>query len=1019
MLLRRILSTSAVGLLALACEPPIPKEMPPGTVAEAVFDPAGGKLPLPNDLLFQNDPTTLGLPAAQAELLTALRNSGGFPNDQEVPVTIDFVLNTLNADGSIGKSAPTLDLTSITPQTVVVFAQAAGAQGPVALDPVQPADYAVLPDHGTLTLHHAGRQPWAPGKYGVLVRGGPNGVRATTGPIYASQVFYFVAQGQDMTLPKNLGLLAAQAGSQQAALAQAQQLNQLIQLYQPLFAVANQSFPQQELAVVTGFTIAPAVTQVQLDPGRGLVPLPIDLLRDPRPGGKLTPVAACTLAGARLDATGKCLDSQGNPSGAAAGFATLDGFSTTGAMLAPASELIQVSTLKGGTTAAGAKETPTILLFDLSNPAAPVRVDPQTFITEPCEFTSNCDSRASALSPVIALQPAGATSGFDPEQPVPSVFRTRPLKDNTDYAIVITNGVKDKAGHGLGPGTVGKILLFDNPLSVSGKSQLSGIDDNTAGALEIMRQQLKPVLGAAAALTPSIPKANIAMAYTFHTQSILGVANLLGALPYGQAAATALPGATVNSLSATDAFAKYGIGIDNVPSSNIQRVLEATITTFNLLDPATGAFLADPTKAVPETINVLIAVPTSAAGPMPVAAPLMVFRHGLGRGRADMLTVADTFAGQGFITVAIDAAKHGDRSFCTPGVSKVSGFSVCAKNGTADGICMMSLPPGAQGDASPPGVCDNGFNYHPVDRTCFNPVNCPGFDPTKGGIPFVSGNYLVSANFFRTRDTLRQDIIDQSQLIRVLAVDPTHPPAGITNPVFNALAGLKFVIDPTRISFTGQSLGAIQGTLDVATNPRISAAVLNVGGGTTVDIFTNSPAFKAGTDQLLAGLGITPGTPAYLQFLVVAKTILDPADPINFAGHITQDTLPDLLQGAPAQAPKKLLTQVAFCDQVVPNPFNFLWASTANTGPNLSDPGFGGGQGTFELFFTSQGRVPLPADLAACPAPGGAPVPPSAVTHGFYTDWADGNITAQAQTDAATFIKSAGATLPPSLRVLP
>ena len=79
--------------------------------------------------------------------------------------------------------------------------------------------------------------------------------------------------------------------------------------------------------------------------------------------------------------------------------------------------------------------TKTVKMFDLThaNPpsctAPPCLVNPSTYITEPVEVTQ------SGLSPVIALQPAGATAG-DPS----SVVLTRPLQDNTDYAVVITDG---------------------------------------------------------------------------------------------------------------------------------------------------------------------------------------------------------------------------------------------------------------------------------------------------------------------------------------------------------------------------------------------------------------------------------------------------------------------------------------------------------------------------------------------------------------------------------------------------
>jgi hypothetical protein len=218
------------------------------------------------------------------------------------------------------------------------------------------------------------------------------------------------------------------------------------------------------------------------------------------------------------------------------------------------------------------------------------------------------------------------------------------------------------------------------------------------------------------------------------------------------------------------------------------------------------------------------------------------------------------------------------------------------------------------------------------------------------------------------------------------------------------------IIDPTKIYFVGQSLGSIQGTADVAVNPRISEAVLNVGGGTVVDIFTTSPAFVTTTNTLLASLGIQPGpNSAYLQFLVVAKTILDPADPVNFAGHLQSNTLPNLLanpNGSVVQTPKKILTQAAFCDQVVPNPWNYILDSTAGTSPFPIDPTFGG-PGTFQLFFAG---TPSASALASCPTPSSTSL--NAVPHGFFTDWSAA--TSRAQADAAAFLADP-TTLPLSL----
>ncbi|TMB11154.1 MAG: hypothetical protein E6J65_27240 [Deltaproteobacteria bacterium] len=726
--------------------------------------------------------------------------------------------------------------------------------------------------------------------------------------------------------------------------------------------------------------------------------------------GKLTPLAACTFAQGTLDAQGVCRDSKGNVDAAAVGFAAIDGFSTTGMILAQTSDLIAARTV-----------TPsTVQLWEVPASGSPVKVDLNTYISEPCEVTSSCDPNVTtALSPVIALQPAGATALDNSGSPVPSVFRTRPLKDKTDYAVVISDGVRDKTDKAISRSTVARILQFTNPLSVGGKSQLIGIDDATAGALEAMRLKIAPVVAASGFATD-----HVAIAYTFHTQSILSTAVQLGALPYSKDPSTALPAAPT-ALTVANAFAKYGVGSTVANTGNVAEVLETTITTFNLIDPANGAFNQTGATAN-ETINVLIAYPDAATVTFPACpaalapfgkkcSPLVVFRHGIGRGRADILTVADTLAGKGFTVVAIDAAKHGDRSFCVSGQTNVTGTTLpqCAGGGTCNAI------PGTQGqaDANPPGTCSAGFTYQAVSPACnLNPASCGPWTGAQG-IPVVSSSFLISANFFRTRDTFRQDIIDQSQLVRAIAFVPSGPPP-TAHPLFDHLFGKGVIIDPGQVFFVGQSLGAIQGTLDVAANPRVSTAVLNVGGGTLVDVFTTSPAFSASTNTLLASLGIQAGANSdYLKFLVVAKTVLDPADPVNFAGHLTDPatTLPNLLadpNGSVRQSAKQVLTQVAFCDQTVPNPWNYILDSTAGTGPFPGFPGFGG-PGTFQLFFKGSAT---PSTLASCPTPSSTST--NAIPHGFFTAWTAGATaqTAQAQSDAAAFLVDPAANKPASLR---
>jgi len=209
--------------------------------------------------------------------------------------------------------------------------------------------------------------------------------------------------------------------------------------------------------------------------------------------------------------------------------------------------------------------------------------------------------------------------------------------------------------------------------------------------------------------------------------------------------------------------------------------------------------------------------------------------------------------------------------------------------------------------------------------------------------------------------------------------------------------------------------------VNVATNPRISKAVLNVGGGTIIDIFTNSPAFTDRTDALLAQLGIQRGTPAFLQFLVVAKTVLDPADPVNFVNHLTvqKNMLPNLLSktGPALQDPKKILSQMANCDGVVPNAFGLIYSSNLyrdDPAPGVPLPAVAaffttvGLRGPFQLFVGAGFGTSADTTFGKCPAPPPAPQPdPTPVVgHTFLTDWSISSLTQNAQTDAAAFLKS-------------
>jgi hypothetical protein len=101
-----------------ACKPTVPYTPPPAFVDYAVFDLTSSTpaIPQPNDLSLSFAGRVCGVPAtcAQGELLQKFAASGGFPYDQEVPVTVDFTRANIDAaTGGTTASAPALDVASL------------------------------------------------------------------------------------------------------------------------------------------------------------------------------------------------------------------------------------------------------------------------------------------------------------------------------------------------------------------------------------------------------------------------------------------------------------------------------------------------------------------------------------------------------------------------------------------------------------------------------------------------------------------------------------------------------------------------------------------------------------------------------------------------------------------------------------------------------------------------------------------------------------------------------------------
>ncbi len=987
-----------LALAAFACTPSVPKN--PSTVDYAAFDPLSAVFPLPNELALQ---FAAVVPGAQGELLRAFAAQGGFPYDQVLSVSIDLVRENLSNPTSPARSAPPLDLASVIPCTAQ---NSPGSCNLLVLDALaSPAQqyatvarsYAAGSSSGTLSLTRvdAGGSPipWRPGgNIIVALRGGPSGVKMTGGgELNPSATMYTLLFSPRAELPNDTA-------------------RQLQDAYQPAFAaVENRGFPKSDIAVLATFPIAPASTWVKADPTTGDMPLPSDFLFD------LSTGRVSTLLDALIP-----------------NISTLDGFSTTAMVFGQTSGPIQASTVRSP----GARG---VYLYDLATPAAPTLVpDVVDFLgsgTPPVyAAVTSGPTVQGGLTTVIGLQPAvGVGTPSAPGAFPPTQISLPPLKEKNRYAVVVTNGVLDAGGAPLSRTTLGTIVMLSSPICLPagcsdptsavfpGTPTLSGVSPADAAGLESQRLALQPVLaalatplGCAAATDPvACVKGKVAFGYTFRTQTVTDLTLQLPTLPYAGGAFGIKPG-PVTSSTAAQGFARNGVDPAVVTSTNIGEVLETTIPTVNLLDPNTGAFDPNSANWRLKSLPATVVVPTPAAlaaapgCPAPLTGlkcpALVVFHHGLTGGRAQMLLVADHLAARGFVVAAVDGPLHGDRSYCRSNAD-------CVLDAGGAGTCTPVAPPGTpQGDEAPaPGTCTAGtLVKDPV--LCVTPQCATDFAAVppsqRGGVAAVSGFYAVSANLYRTRDSIRQDLVDVSSLALALArpPPPTLPafPTGAESPVAVHLLGEGIFVNPGAVYYEGQSLGALLGTLHSAAQPQLSRAVLNVGGGSIGDILAQSPAFAPLVAQLLASLGISPGSPEYLLFLQTAKWILDPAEPVNFAA---------VARARVAGGGFSVLGQWAACDQVVPNNASVLLYDNLGLGAS-------GGTSTSVLYANST-RAGAACVLGVTPNPG-------TLAHSFLADWGLGSgapnandlaLTLLGQDDAAAFLQTL--TLPPPVRAIP
>lgn len=573
-----------------------------------------------------------------------------------------------------------------------------------------------------------------------------------------------------------------------------------------------------------------------------VIPLPNDLLRDPTTGKVAFP-------------------GTGEPF---ASINSLDGFSTSGALIIPFRGSVRADTVNNDT----------LPVFNTTTGQKALMV---------YSVTENAAGSVVTAAPVRALDPA------------------------TRYVVVLTSGIRSAdSDTAILSDNLIDILKNTNPLlDGNGNSTDGRINATQAAGLEPVRAAYQPIWAAAEQLIKTHRK-NIPLAFAFTTQT------LFKALPqiHAEVAAANAPLRNANPAfpgNATAEFAPVAMGHDvnpggfgttapfndespgngsnldfapinlptverflaqnlrpGIPSNAIGRIhLGSFQAPIYRNDPVNGFWADPPVQTGTQTVNFVMFLPNGVqfpdvlkgqfglpASPANTPAPVAIFQHGITGNKFQSVALANAFNSQGIALIAIDLELHGDLA-----------------------------------------------------------------RPTPSNDPAVSGANFINLQVLRnSRDSIRQSVVNLYALTHAITsgqtnIDsPAGAPAG-TAPELGAPSVNAAFPNPFFISI---SLGSIVGDVFVATEPDISRAVLNVGGSRISNLLLNSETFGPRVREgLAASAGIEEGTARFAQFFLIAQTVVDDADPVNYADQATSGALRG---GTPAQ----ILQQVNTTDAVIP-----------------------------------------------------------------------------------------------------
>jgi len=671
-----------------------------------------------------------------------------------------------------------------------------------------------LDDTETKITIDAPREGWERGgKYVVMLRGGNAGVEGKRGePVDCDAAFYFLRQTEKLDVAEHER--AFPGGTRLERQDNARKLEEIRTDLEPFFNFfGERGVPRQEVASLWSFTVTERV-ELAMDKSSQRMPIPINLLVDTETGMIDLPVAEWD---SEVEAEAKHR------------LGEYDGFGTSANLLFGFTGPIDVDTI----------DTESVQLYEVADP--PVLVGTTTKVLDDLKHVE-----------------IGLTDG--------------PLKEGTEYAVVVRDSIRDAEGEPITLMPVGHFVKSRAPLFVDGKSQVDAVDDADAKKVDTVREQVGEFLDV-------LDAGDVLASWTFTTMSIEQPLEKWMAQPE-MLAVDPNPN-NVTRQSPGEAVAGFALGVSAL--FNVGDVYNGTISSPVFLDPITRGWRSDGGHSV-DQIPFTLTLPRNVSPGTPV--PVVIFGHGVMSERRFVLAVADRLAANGYAAIAIDFPFHGDRTYCWAGGP-------------------LSLPDPNTGELTTIEPCEAGTTCQP-DGRC---ADAAGQGNALAKWPIINMYQASGAAFIEvekianTRDHFRQTLIDLSSLSRAIRLGDWESSIGVR-------------LKTDKLYYAGQSLGGIIGASFVAFSPEIERAVLNVPGADVVDLFDGSSVFHMQIEAFFQREGVARESYNGYRFMNVARWLMDSTDPQSFADRLTDG--------------HDVMIQMATLDFIIPNEYTQKLADLAN-----------------------------------------------------------------------------------------